>query len=114
MELKSTAEMNDYIVRYGLKQLLDNYIKYTYLKFLNGGVVVDPLHQVVTQLNGFINGNVNAITRDNQFRQEFEKFMNIAVINFICSFNIEGYVKNVITENFYLDNNSNENRPRLR
>ena len=40
--------------------------------------------------------------------------MNIAVINFICSFNIEGYVKDVITENFYLDNNSNENSPRLR
>ena len=115
MEYKSAAEMNNFIVRFGLQQLLDNYIKYSYLKYIHEGIVPDPALQVVTQLNGFMNGNVNAITRDNQFREEFGKFMNVAVINFICSFNVEAYVNKVITENFYLNNNnSNENSPRLR
>lgn len=114
MEYKSTAEMNDYITRFGLEQLLDNYIKYTYLKYIHEGKVADPFSQVVTQLNGFMQGNINAITRDNQFRDEFEKYMNVGVINFISSFNIEEYVNKIIVENFYSNNNSNENSPRLR
>ncbi len=68
------------------KELLDEYIKYAIKKY-NG---VDT---TLNYLKMYINGYQNAITRDNNFRTNFTKYLSLKEIINIANGNIEDYVQ---------------------
>lgn len=68
------------------KELLDQYIEYAIKKY-NG------IDNTLNYLKTYINGNPNAITRDNDFRTNFAKYLSPKEIINITNGNIESYVQ---------------------
>ena len=72
------------------KDLLDQYILYA-LKKYNSDV------DTINCLKSYINGNKKAITRDNNFRDNFIKYLSPNEIIYITNNKINGYVENFKT-----------------
>lgn len=78
-------------------ELLNEYILYAYSKYGS---------DLVLYLNDYINGNKNAITRDNNYRQRFSILPPNMVFQ-ITKGNLNGYVNSILS-NYYNNNNSLE------
>ena len=71
-------------------QLLNNFIVFAYLKYGQN------LDIVVEALTRYSNSDVNAITRDNDFRNQFIYNINPNQINVLTNNNIYGYVSSLL------------------
>ena len=78
------------------KELLDQYIRYAIKKY-NG------VDNTLNYLKTYVNGKPNAITRDNNFRFNFAKYLSPNEVINIANGNIENYVRsfmpNMIAKN---------------
>ena len=72
-------------------KLLDDYIKYAYQKYNNN------INLVYEALYRYSNSEVNAITRDNGFRDKFIYNINPKIIMEVTNNDIFGFVSNVIS-----------------
>ena len=78
--------------------LLNNYINYSYNKY-------GSIELVEAYINKYIEGNINAITRDNNFRSKFVNHMlTPKIILKITNNNLKSYIENVIPINIRQDN----------
>lgn len=73
------------------KKLFDDFIYYVYEKYGN-------TEKVMFAIDGFMQGNVKYITRDNGFRSKFSSCLDCQVINEITGNNIHKYVTDLLAE----------------
>jgi len=69
-------------------KLLEEYIKYAKLKYGSD--------KVAYYLEIYVNGNNNAITRDNNYRNNFIVYLPPDMVKFITKNNIKGYIDNCL------------------
>ena len=80
--------------------LLNNYINYSYNKY-------GSIELVEAYINKYIEGNINAITRDNDFRSKFVNHMlTPKIILKIANNDLRKYIENVLPVNVRQDINS--------
>lgn len=83
------------------KELLDEYIRYAIKKY-NG------VDSTLNYLKAYLNGNQNAITRDNNFRANFAKYLSPKEIINMINGNIEDYVQSFMPRMIVNKNNLHE------
>ncbi len=83
------------------KELLDQYIRYAIKKY-NG------VDNTLKYLKTYINGNPNAITRDNNFRYSFAKYLSPKEVINIANGNIENYVHSFMPNKIVKNDNLHE------
>ena len=83
------------------KELLDQYIRYAIKKY-NG------VDNTLNYLKTYVNGNPNAITRDNNFRFNFAKYLSPNEVINIANGNIENYVHNFMPNKIVKNDNLHE------
>ena len=83
------------------KELLDQYIRYAIKKY-NG------VDNTLNYLKTYINGNPNAITRDNNFRFNFAKYLSPKEVINIANGNIENYVRSFMPNMIVKNDNLHE------
>lgn len=83
------------------KELLDQYIRYAIKKY-NG------VDNTLNYLKTYINGNPNAITRDNNFRSNFAKYLSPKEVINIANGNIENYVHSFMPNMIVKNDNLHE------
>lgn len=83
------------------KELLDQYIRYAIKKY-NG------VDNTLNYLKTYINGNPNAITRDNNFRATFDKNLSPKEVINIANGNIESYVQSFMPNRIVKNDNLHE------
>ena len=83
------------------KELLDQYIRYAIKKY-NG------VDNTLNYLKAYINGNPNAITRDNNFRATFAKNLSPKEVINIANGNIESYVQSFMPNRIVKSDNLHE------
>lgn len=78
-----------------VEHLVEAYINYAIEKYGK---------EAIGYMMCFMQGNINGITRDRNFRQRFEQYgITPAVVNYICGGDIEGYYNSKIQSSINID-----------